>query len=685
MAKDFNIIKIKYDFINLSINGENKGLYVIEEGFGKELIERNKRRNGPIFSLDEDVYGEYDDPVFEIYNKNYWARKENSSLARIASQKLRDFFKNQNTVDEVFDIEKWAAYFAVVDMSSNYHGAFLKSVKLYYNPINGLFEPIPYDGHRHKPNYHKHNLDYDNRILIDIINNPLNEDEIRGFLWLKKFFFKNEELNQEFYNVYLENLNNISSKTYVDKFLLKNLKKIEEINSHIYADYFYYDNTRNYGSGLYYFLLEDFFHQAKNIQNKLKTKRNIQVLKKNNSEFLIKNYYKNYGALMVDKLICSNNSQKIEIKINEPVKNFSNTLIKLPEEQIENLKCMHVNLVNKFNENLTLVKVDYINSDYNYKKFKDNDSEILDKYFVKENKQLFLLNDEIIIDQNLYIPKGYEVFVKPNQKIFLINNAFIISNSPWNIGGENGEVVITGKIDNMGGGILIGDNNKLSKIQNTKISYLTGYKNKINPEFLILGSINFHQTNVEIKNVNFENIYSEDAINIFRSSFKINNNSFNNVSSDAIDIDFSNGEIGYSNFKNIKNDAIDFSGSNAKIHNSYFENVDDKLISAGENSKINISKIKGLNSHAGIISKDGSEVYSSDIDFNGVIIPFAAYQKKKEYSHGLLVVKNYDINNFSAKWIKDKKSKIIANNIPVEIGTKNALSIINEKKLFLIE
>ena len=54
------------------------------------------------------------------------------------------------------------------------------------------------------------------------------------------------------------------------------------------------------------------------------------------------------------------------------------------------------------------------------------------------------------------------------------------------------------------------------------------------------------------------------------------------------------------------------------------------MISAGENSKINIYKIKAFNSHAGIISKDGSEVYSSDIDFNGVLIPFAAYQKKKE-------------------------------------------------------
>ena len=109
------------------------------------------------------------------------------------------------------------------------------------------------------------------------------------------------------------------------------------------------------------------------------------------------------------------------------------------------------------------------------------------------------------------------------------------------------------------------------------------------------------------------------------------------------------------------------------------------MISAGENSKINIYKIKAFNSHAGIISKDGSEVYSSDIDFNGVLIPFAAYQKKKEYNYGSLIVKNYNINNFSTKWIKDKESKITVNNVSLEIETKKILSIINEKKLFLIK
>ena len=278
LSKKEDIIKIKYDFINLSINGDDMGLYVIEEGFGKELIERNKRRNGPIFSLDEDVYGQYDDPVFEIYNKKYWLKPENNLILNVASQKLHDFFDNKSSVDEVFDLNKWAAYFAIIDLTANYHGALLKSVKLYYNPLNGLFEPIPYDGHRLKPNYHKYNLGYDNRILIDIVQNPVG-DEITGFTWLRKFFFNDEKLNKSFYDLYSEYLNKISSEKYIDNFLSDNLMKIDELNSHIYADYFFYDNSRNYGIGLYYFLLSDFKYHAQNIRDKLKSKDQVQLLK----------------------------------------------------------------------------------------------------------------------------------------------------------------------------------------------------------------------------------------------------------------------------------------------------------------------------------------------------------------------------------------------------------------------
>ena len=126
MAKKQNLIKINYDFVELYINGEDKGLYVIEEGFGKELIERNRRRNGPIFGLNEDIYEGFDNPVFETYNKKFWELPENNLTLRIASQKLRDFFNNKSKPEELFDLEKWAAFFAIVDLTSNFMSIFKK-------------------------------------------------------------------------------------------------------------------------------------------------------------------------------------------------------------------------------------------------------------------------------------------------------------------------------------------------------------------------------------------------------------------------------------------------------------------------------------------------------------------------------------------------------------------------------
>ena len=99
---------------------------------------------------------------------------------------------------------------------------------------------------------------------------------------------------------------------------------------------------------------------------------------------------------------------------------------------------------------------------------------------------------------------------------------------------------------------------------------MTGYDLEKNFEHIILGSINFHQTKVEIEKVVFKNIFSEDAINIFRSEFKIYDANYNNIFSDAIDIDFSDGKIFFSKFKNINNDAIDFSGSQVQLNDNFF-------------------------------------------------------------------------------------------------------------------
>ena len=66
LNSEIDSIKLKYDFVNLYVNGEDLGLYVIEEFFSKQLLERNKRRDGPIFSVQENFETDFKNTKFEV-------------------------------------------------------------------------------------------------------------------------------------------------------------------------------------------------------------------------------------------------------------------------------------------------------------------------------------------------------------------------------------------------------------------------------------------------------------------------------------------------------------------------------------------------------------------------------------------------------------------------------------------
>ena len=121
-----------------------------------------------------------------------------------------------------------------------------------------------------------------------------------------------------------------------------------------------------------------------------------------------------------------------------------------------------------------------------------------------------------------------------------------------------------------------------------------------------------------MKSVEFTNINAEDGLNIFRSNFELNDLIFKEIFSDAVDFDFSNGTLSNSKFENIGNDAIDFSGSTSNVNFVYGVNINDKFISAGEKSIVNLDNIHIEKSYAGIVSKDGSNVHVKKIQFDNV-------------------------------------------------------------------
>lgn len=203
------IVTPRHFYAKLYINGVDKGLKHFEETIARELVESNERRYGPTYSLDEAVA---DHKTFELQDYKFWSQA-NPSLAQRGLDLLNNFDTNPQALRERIIIEKWAKYFAFVDVFNLYHGAVRKSVKYYLNPIYGKFEPIFFDGHN--------DVRFDDFILLDFV---LKEKPNCQWICFEKPFFEvffGNELNpnKEFIRLYLNYLGLYSSTEYVESFI----------------------------------------------------------------------------------------------------------------------------------------------------------------------------------------------------------------------------------------------------------------------------------------------------------------------------------------------------------------------------------------------------------------------------------------------------------------------------------
>ena len=687
-----NLIKLNYSFINLKINGESQGLYVIEEGFDKILIERNKRRNGPIYSIREEWAYEINNRdnkkiSFQVYNKKYWLNDNNIQLTLYANKLLQDFFNKKINLKDVFDEDKWAWFMAISDLNYYAHGNDIKSVKFYFNPLSKKFEPIPFDGHRIVVDLNENIIGWQNyrnsKPSFELAISCLENYETCPNPFTKFFFFNTDgKLNDSFFEKYRKNIEKITSKKFLNNFFDRNSKEIFKFNSKIYSDYFYVDNTYYYGPGLYYFDKKEIFRRAERLRSKIKLIPSNILISQIENKIYLKNWnisndtIFNNNNLILKNINCldSETNKQVIIKFNKKIEKFENIF------SFKNIsvKCIDANVYDLITKKQFNIKIDLLKKKYvSKKKFKSDDYL---NYFNIQKQNLILKKDSTIINKNIFIPEGYTVLIKSDQKLTIIDNAFIISESSFDIDGEDTEfkkpIIIGGLPNNFGGGIFIKNSKEISNFKNVIFRNLNGNIDYIPEGYAVYGAINIYNSIVNIENFLFENIESEDAINIISSTLIINNGKFNNIKSDAIDIDYGNGIIKKLQIKNVLNDGIDFSESRVDVSDIEFYNVGDKAISAGENSNIKIRNLDISKSYIGIASKDGSKVIVENIKNDNVKIPYAAYKKKKEYGNPNLIVNNSTQRIFKKLFLKDSFSNIVIN--------KNKKSIVSNDILELI-
>ena len=145
LLRKLNLINHKNYFATLSINNENKGLYLIEEKYNKSLLINNKREVGPIVYFSKKQLRDHNYDYSESYNNAAINFQYSHNKNQRAKELLEGYRSGNLSPDQVFNFEKTATLFALTELVGYVHHLQFHNIKFYYNSKEDLLEPIAND------------------------------------------------------------------------------------------------------------------------------------------------------------------------------------------------------------------------------------------------------------------------------------------------------------------------------------------------------------------------------------------------------------------------------------------------------------------------------------------------------------------------------------------------------------
>ena len=693
MYADQGLIYKEYRFINLYINGENKGLYVMDENFTESLSTKNNRREGIYVRFGSDINfningtppGSFDDNAdlfstlngegccglteellstnIDVLNKQINLNSKDSVIKNfnIAKKLLENFRQEKADPEEIFNLKLMAKAFALSDILGSWHTMHWGNMRFYFDPISSKLEPVIDDNYNERTSY-----PVKNRTIR--INDSYNYSLLYKRLFESKVFLKEYIYYQKKY----------SNPNFIKKFNNKIRKEFSANLSYInkfYVSYFFPAHIIEQNRDR----VERFLNPYQPLYFSLwdKNKKKI-VLKIGNTSKLPIEIKKIEIVKEDDKsnLINLNNSKDLKSKLylkprfyNKPInydylkfdfvsdKQIKLILVQYKIAGLDEMisKTLDYPLLTKKSDEISFNNVNDTTSNFEFLDFFQN------KILIKKGN--------FDIDQDLIIPKNKELIIAAGSNINLLKGSKIISHSRIIAEGTPDDPIRINSPDNLGQCILVTNTKEKSVL---KYVYFNNMSNCSSSNIELSGSINFYKTDVLMENIYFtENIKGDDYLNIINSKLFLKDLFFENSYADALDIDYSSGKIHNIILKNSGDDAIDLSNSSIEIKNLKAEQIGDKGISVGENSYLRGELFKIDNSFLGLAIKDQSEVDIKNLTIVNSEIPLAAYIKKEEYNSSKINISKFSADNNLKNSIFEKDSSVIINGKIIKNFEKN--------------
>ncbi len=684
LLKYNGLIALRYFFVEVIVNGDNLGIYAVEEGFDKQLLEHNGRREGPIVKYDdyllwhdksyagrnwknpnlqirnydmEEVYATA--PVVAYHSKNIKADSTLSNQAQAARNLLEAFRRGELSVSEAFDIERLAELFAVVHFVGGFHALAFANIRYYYNPIIDKLEAIGYD------------------------NNSISKISIVGHKLWELNYFKPFFQDKHFMKIFLQCLLKYSNKQYLDVFFAEidsELNYVQQVLKISYPAYSFEGKNLIYYNQLY---LNKLFNPPRCAQAYIsETDRQRIRLQVGNTQILplkvealvyqdsIRFFPKQDSCLYLDSRFAYKPVVFSECDFYLPDNfTFSDTTLKdlfVEYKLLPNDKIIRTEIQNLKYQDASIVK-----QDTNRKK--PNTAEFDFLQLDNDKTQITIKKGDWTLSRDLVIPPDYLLVAGSGTSLNLIDSASVISYSPLYILATENEPFQVFSSDSTGQGLFVFNCSKPSLLKNVVFENLGNPAHNV---WALTGAVTFYRAPVNIESCRFLYMRCEDALNIVNTSFEINNSTFQGSQGDAFDGDFVHGTISNTSFLNCGNDAIDVSGSTIEASGITIDGVGDKGISAGENSYLTILNASLKNCEIAFTSKDLSKMIITNSQVNKSRVAICVFQKKPEYGPAEMFCDNVSMNETEQDFLLESGSRLLLDKQEMEPNRKSVKDIL---------
>ena len=247
LFREADIINLRYEFLSVDINGNPSRIYALEEGFEKRLLERNRHKESVILKYESDFHSESPIPPYDNIigiPQDLWSSKvvalpmkstlSDPNLHRLFNKErslLEAFRQDQLSTSEVFDLQKFATFFAMAELFGSHHPCSLDNIRFYYNPITSLIEPIIHDND-HLDRLGEYPLLGEEKLLGKDIQRRPNQGWWKLTSWYESVF-----KDPAFYRAYIRALEKIADQGYLDDFFARHEEEIQEQKRILHHDY----------------------------------------------------------------------------------------------------------------------------------------------------------------------------------------------------------------------------------------------------------------------------------------------------------------------------------------------------------------------------------------------------------------------------------------------------------------